>query len=912
MDDKLVLNSYGGLWVTDCTDTGTYEISDVIYSGYFAQGVNKAFFRGKTAQYGSEIWVTDATSAGTFMAKDLDPTSKSSNPHYFYVYDDVVYFFASSENFSTNYEPYRTDGTSAGTYILKDIYPGNQSSCPRYFTEMGGYVYFGAGYPSNGNELWRTDGTEAGTELVKDIRNGSENSSPSYLVSANNKILFSAREDATGTELYISDGTEAGTHILKDIAPASASSFPHDFIAVDNLCFFEADDGINGVELWVTDGTETGTHIVKNLSAGAGNSELNRFINGSGTLFFTFDDGNGEYLYKSDGTEDGTVAITGSPKIMSDIVIKGKEMIFNGRDNIYGDELWKYYYKEDQFMVYFDSVEDKAYGDSNFYVSAGANTGLPISYLSSDINIAQPTDSLIHLTGGGDITLYAYQKGNAQYFPTDTLTRSFNVAKVDLTVTVEDTNKLYGQQNPAFTINYNGFVLNDSLAMIDTLPTAGTIADITSDTGIYPVQLSGGFDNAYNFIFYDGELTINKKGLNISVNDTSKTYGNLNPEFFATYDGFVLGQDTTVLDTMPLFLTTATQTSDAGTYDITLTGGNDNNYSYILENGELTIDKANLLATADDKSKTYGDINPAFTTTYTGFVLGQDTTVLDTMPSISSSASQSSDAGIYDVELSGGSDNNYDLILTNGELTINKANLTITAEDKARAYGEPNPVFTLLYNGFVLGQDSTVIDTMPIITCNATDTRSVGIYDIFLTGGADNNYEFTLQNGLLTINKALATLIIDSLEHIWDGNPKEVVITTIPEGLNSEVTYDGSFIAPSDSGTYLVEAIIMETNYEGSETANMIILPNIGIEEIANYKLLIYPNPAIDRLNIDLGKNNQEINLMIIDPKGRLVEKNMYSGGSNIELDVSRYAKGTYILKIQTKENVLISTFQKP
>ncbi len=115
-----------------------------------------------------------------------------------------------------------------------------------------------------------------------------------------------------------------------------------------------------------------------------------------------------------------------------------------------------------------------------------------------------------------------------------------------------------------------------------------------------------------------------------------------------------------------------------GTYPITVSGGTDNNYSLTYNAGTLTVNKSTLTATAENKSRTYGETNPVLTIAYAGFKNSETASVIDTPPTITTTATVLSNVGTYPITVTGGTDNNYLLTYSNGTLTITQAAQTIT------------------------------------------------------------------------------------------------------------------------------------------------------------------------------------------------------------------------------------------
>ncbi|WP_033120000.1 S-layer homology domain-containing protein [Oscillibacter sp. ER4] len=83
-------------------------------------------------------------------------------------------------------------------------------------------------------------------------------------------------------------------------------------------------------------------------------------------------------------------------------------------------------------------------------------------------------------------------------------------------------------------------------------------------------------------------------------------------------------------------------------------------------------------------------------------------------------------------------------------LVINKAKLTIKADNQSMYVGGTKPTFTYTATGLVKGDTLT---TAPTLTCTA-DGMTVGKFDIVPSGAdAGDNYEITYVNGMLTVSR---------------------------------------------------------------------------------------------------------------------------------------------------------------
>lgn len=356
------------LWKSNGTEGGTVMVKDILTTGSANPNdltdVNGVLFFNAQDGNGRELWKSDGTAAGTVMVKDIN-TSASSTPRLLTNVNGTLYFNADDGTSGTTL--WTSDGTSSGTAMVKSNFPAARiisfknnaiiaSSNELWATDgtsmgtssiksslsvnsdiavLNNDFYFAGNDGTNGDELWKSDGTSSGTIMVKEIAQGMSRSAPESITNLNGTLFFGADDGTVGQELWSSDGTQNGTQLVKDIRQDRkiGTSFK-EFMAVDDQLFFVAKD-----QLWTSDGRPSNT-----IELGVRGSNL---VNYKDSLFFRGSGTNGEELWKSDGTVNGTVEAVDVVSVVSsspqDFYVSGGNLYFRARvsGTNQGRELWK-------------------------------------------------------------------------------------------------------------------------------------------------------------------------------------------------------------------------------------------------------------------------------------------------------------------------------------------------------------------------------------------------------------------------------------------------------------------------------------------------------------------------------------------------------------------------------------------
>ena len=211
----------------------------------------------------------------------------------------------------------------------------------------------------------------------------------------------------------------------------------------------------------------------------------------------------------------------------------------------------------DNHIQYRPILEDGTFGSATtFNVGMGSLRGLLFKNV-----IGEAFPDMVVMSGSGSTRIYSDKLNAVLQFTT--------------------TEKVYDAQpfasfyqvtpgNVESTVNYAG------------------LANAPRNAGSYEVKVTID-DLNYEREPLEGTISITKKTLTVDVADVSVMQSKPIPPFTLLYTGFVGTENKSLLAQQPVATTAATPTSDAALYDITISGGEDENYTFEYQSGVLTI-----------------------------------------------------------------------------------------------------------------------------------------------------------------------------------------------------------------------------------------------------------------------------------------------------------------------------------
>ncbi len=411
------------------------------------------------------------------------------------------------------------------------------------------------------------------------------------------------------------------------------------------------------------------------------------------------------------------------------------------------------------------------------------------------------TSTISPLNAGTHTSITAVYSGNTYFTASPSPAISQTVNPAPTTMTINAPGVPYGAHGIVYVTVSSGILLptgNVYLSVDGGTELIGALGAVTAgvaqfDVGIltfgnhtlsarYPAQGNFGASSATGTLSVGQTSTsttvqssLNPSGYGDSVTFTAAVTGTGGtPTGTVTFKDGVTSMGTVTLNLgMASFPTTSLS---AGTHNITATYNGDANFGtstsptlqqFVTKASSATTLQSSLNPSVYTNSVTFtATVNQA---TATGTVTFKDgstaigsVTLSGGVASFSTSTLSTTSHAISAV-YSG--DTNYAASTSDPILqTVNKAVLTVTANNASRVYAASNPTFTVTYSGFVNGDTQAVLSGTPSLTTTAIASSPVGPYTITASQGTlgATNYSFSFVNGTLTVTQAVLTVTADN------------------------------------------------------------------------------------------------------------------------------------------------------
>jgi hypothetical protein len=405
-------------------------------------------------------------------------------------------------------------------------------------------------------------------------------------------------------------------------------------------------------------------------------------------------------------------------------------------------------------------------GPGPFVYNGSAHTPCSVSVTGAGGLDLSPTPDYSNNVNAGTATASYRFLGDANHTGSSD-SENFTIDKKQLSVNANNQSTVYGDSNLPASYELSGFENGETAASAGV--TGAPVCSISSSAGTTVGTYNGvisctvGTLEAANYSFAsgtNGNLTITQRPITVKANNVTRVYGENTPAFSLGLASGSLAYSDTLADSFGTPNITA-EGSAVGTHYINVSGLSNGNYNIGYATGTnrgvLTVNVRPITVTPDSgQSKVYGDSDPS---SLTYQVTGTYQLLQGDSLSGALSRAAGENAGTYAITQGtlAAPNSNYSLSVVSGvNFTINKAPITLKANDASRYYNEPNPTnigYSIVSGSFKFN-DLANGDVSVVVSTNAPANALAGTtHDITVAlGGVDkDNYALTAQKGTLTI-----------------------------------------------------------------------------------------------------------------------------------------------------------------
>jgi filamentous hemagglutinin family protein len=363
------------------------------------------------------------------------------------------------------------------------------------------------------------------------------------------------------------------------------------------------------------------------------------------------------------------------------------------------------------------------------------------------------------ITPSGLITdryVVAYEPGNLRIDP-----RLVTVRAVDL-------EKVFGEPLPPFELEFLNLPFFTPSSALGTITATSFASFTTTGVGEYAIELSGGSNPNFIIDLVDGTATVNPRPATIVAPTLSRSFGEANPALVAAGRNFI-GAD---FQNSMVTLTDVPIEANVGDYVIEVSGFSNPNYDVTFFNGLLSVTPAQITLTADSFDRLYGDPNPTFTFTDTGYRLSDTRDDVFSSIALSAVATPASPVGLYQITFDFNRINdNYTVNASAGQLRVDPAPATVIALPATRIFGDPNPAFEFQVAG-LRNDDTADVVTGVVFQALASEQFDVGSYPLEILSATASNYSLSFTASTLTITPRPLTITANNATREYgDENP---------------------------------------------------------------------------------------------------------------------------------------------
>ncbi|MEJ5993591.1 T9SS type A sorting domain-containing protein [Pedobacter sp. Du54] len=551
-------------------------------------------------------------------------------------------------------------------------------------------------------------------------------------------------------------------------------------------------------------------------------------------------------------------------------------------------------------ILLFPEITNKKVNEADFEPGASVNSGLPITYTSSNLDVATIVNNKIHIVGAGTSIITATQAGNLIYasaskqvvLTVSKLTQTLNFPSLNAKdVTAADF-------DPGATVS-SGLPISYTSSNVDVATiVAGKIHIVGAGTTTITASQTG--DATYAAVVNATvNLTINKLVQSINLPQiATKTFNDADFDLNATVSsGLTLTYSSSNTDVATI-VNNKVHIVGAGTASITASQAGNATYDATSGSVNLTVNKLQQTITFPQialKNHTDADFDlnaiasSGLAVTYASSNTAVATIVSGKVHIVAGGAAviTASQVGNANINAAPEVTQNLDVVFN-----IPVSNFTVKSTDetcKTSNNGSINITATQILSYTAMVTVNGIPKAYPFNSVLAVNNLDAGTYNVCVTVAEQPSYKQCFD---VVVREPKDLAVYSSIKD--NGNS---VFLKLEGGERYVIELNGELITTTDQEITLP---LVKGNNIVKIASNKTCQGVITKTFLTSNSVSLYPNPVKNRLNIATGggeKNPVKVEIHALD--GRLMHSSMHlSEYGQVGVDVSKLNKGLYVLTL--------------